>query len=71
MFVSCASVFQKCGHANLNFGNLYLVRGGKGGALIEKEGLADKLLRLVFGEGTIGIYLIMIKNKMALFSQFK
>ena len=43
---------------NLNFSNLYLVRGGKGGALIENEGLADKLLRLVFGEGTIGICLI-------------
>ena len=40
------------------FSNLYLVRGGKGGALIENEGLADKLLRLVFGEGTIGICLI-------------
>ena len=34
----------------------YLVRGGKGGALIEKEGFADKLLRLVLGEGRIGIY---------------
>ena len=47
-----------------NLSHFYLVLGGKGGALIEKEGLADKLLRLVFGEGTIGIYLVMMK-KMA------
>ena len=35
---------------------IYLVRGGKGGALIENEDFVDKLLRLVLGEGRIGIY---------------